>query len=61
MLRRSSDLDGFFGISKQRERDMRFGTWNGRSYYTASSLKAVGSELAKYNLGVVAVQEVRGG
>jgi len=37
-------------------------TWvkeNVRSPYTAGSLSTVASELAKYNLDVVAVQEVR--
>jgi len=39
--------------------DMRFGTWKVRSPCRVGSLKTVGSELAKYNFGVVAVQEVR--
>jgi exonuclease III len=39
--------------------DMRFGTWTVRSLYRAGSLKTVASELAKYNLDLVAVQEVR--
>jgi hypothetical protein len=39
--------------------DMRFGTWNGRILYRAGSLKSVASELAKYKLELVAVQEVR--
>jgi exonuclease III len=34
---------------------MRFGTWNVRSPYRTGSLKAV----AKFNLDLVAVQEVR--
>jgi exonuclease III len=38
--------------------DMRFGTWNVRSLYRAGSLKTIASELAKYNLDLVAVQEV---
>jgi hypothetical protein len=38
---------------------MRFGTWNAKSLYTAGSLKTVGSEMAKYNLDLVSVQEVR--
>jgi exonuclease III len=38
---------------------MRFGTWNVRSLCTAGSLKVTASEMAKYNLDVVAVQEVR--
>jgi hypothetical protein len=36
---------------------MRFGTWNVRRLYRVVSLKTVTSELAKHNLGVVAVQE----
>jgi exonuclease III len=39
--------------------DMRFGTWNVRSMYRAGSLKAVGDEISKYKLDLVAVQEVR--
>jgi len=38
---------------------MRFGTWNIKSLYRISSLKTVISELAKRNLNLVAVQEVR--
>jgi len=36
---------------------MRFGTWNVRSLYKACSLKTVSSELANYNLHLVAGQE----
>jgi hypothetical protein len=39
--------------------DMRFGTWNVRSLYRASSLMTVSRELAKYKLYLVGVQEVR--
>jgi exonuclease III len=39
--------------------DMRYGKWNVTSLYRAGSLKAVASELAKYNLDLVAVQEAR--
>jgi exonuclease III len=38
---------------------MRFGTWNVRTLYRAESLRTVTTELAKYNLDLVAVQEVR--
>jgi exonuclease III len=38
---------------------VRFGLWNVRSPYRASLLKTIARELAKYNLDVVAVQEVR--
>jgi len=38
---------------------MRFGTWNVKSLCRAGSLQTVSSELAKYNLDGVAVQEVR--
>jgi hypothetical protein len=34
---------------------MRLGTWNVRSLYRAVALKTVASELAKYNLDLVAV------
>jgi hypothetical protein len=40
---------------------MRFVTWNVRSLFTVGSLKAAASEIAKYDLGPVAIQEVRGG
>jgi hypothetical protein len=38
---------------------MRFGTWNVRSLYRAGSLKTVSSELSRYKLDLVGVQEVR--
>ena len=44
---------------KQRERDMRFGTWNVRSLYWAGSLTAAATVLARYKLDLVGVQEVR--
>jgi exonuclease III len=39
--------------------DMRFGTWNLRSLYRASSLMTVAKQLSKYKLDLVRVQEVR--
>jgi exonuclease III len=39
--------------------DMSFRTWNVRSQYRAGSLKTVRTELAKFNLDVLAVQEVK--
>jgi exonuclease III len=39
--------------------DMRFGTWNVRSLYRAGSLMIVASEISKYKLDLVGVQEVR--
>jgi hypothetical protein len=41
------------------QRDIKLGTWNVRSLYRAGSLKAAARELARYNLDVVGVQEVR--
>ena len=38
---------------------MRFGTWNVRSLYRASSLTTAARKLARYKLDLVAVQEVR--
>jgi len=38
---------------------MRFGTWNVRSLYGAGSLTAAARELARYQLDVVGVHEVR--
>ena len=50
----------FLGEALRRmRRDIKLGTWNVRSLYRASSLKAAARELARYNLGVVGVQEVR--
>jgi exonuclease III len=39
--------------------DMRFGTWNVRSLYKASSVVTVSKELSKCKLDLVGVQEVR--
>jgi len=38
---------------------VKFGIWNIKSLYRASSLTTVGSKLAKYNLDLVAIQETR--
>jgi len=38
---------------------MKIGTWNIRGLYRAGFLKAATRELARYNLDVVGVQEVR--
>jgi len=38
---------------------MRFGTWNVRSVYRASPLTEAARELARYELYLVSVQEVR--
>jgi len=38
---------------------MRFGTWNFRSLYRASSFREAARELARYKLDSVGVQEVR--
>jgi len=38
---------------------MRFCTWNVRSLYRSGSLKTVARQLARYELDVVGVQEVR--
>jgi exonuclease III len=39
--------------------DMRFGMWNVRSLHMAGLLMIVVKELSKYELDLVAVQEVR--
>jgi len=41
------------------EKDVRFGTWNVRSLYRAGSLTAAFRDLARNNLDLVGVQEVR--
>jgi hypothetical protein len=47
MLLKASELDEFFGTTQATENGYEIGTWNVRS------------ELAKYDLDLVAVQEVR--
>ena len=57
-----SDLRGRVFLGKALRgirRDIKLGTWNVRSLYRAGSLKAAARELARYNLGVVGVHEVR--
>jgi hypothetical protein len=39
--------------------DMKFGTWNVRSLYRVGSLMTVSMELARYELDLVGVEEVR--
>ena len=45
--------------SRSIQREMKIGTWNVMSLYTAGPLKAAARELARYQLDVVGVQEVR--
>jgi hypothetical protein len=42
-----------------RKMEMRFGTWNVRSLYTAGSVKTVARESGKCELDLVGVQGVR--
>jgi len=44
---------------KQQKKDLRFGTWNVRSLYKAHSFTAAARELARHELALVGVQEVR--
>jgi exonuclease III len=44
---------------RQRNMDMRFGTWNIRSLYRAGSLMTVSRELPRYRFDLVGMQEVR--
>jgi exonuclease III len=44
---------------KQRNIDMRFGTWNVRSLYGVGSLMTVSKKLSRYRLDLVGVQDVR--
>jgi exonuclease III len=39
--------------------EMRFGTWNIRSFYKAGSPKTVSKEVSRYRVDLVGVQEVR--
>jgi len=45
--------------SRKRNRDILLGTWNVRSLYRAGSLRAAASELARYKLDLMGVQELR--
>ena len=50
----------FLGEASRRiQREMKLGTWNVRSVYRAGSFKAAARELARYQVGVVGVHEVR--
>jgi hypothetical protein len=44
---------------RKRRRDIPLGTWNIRSLCRAGSLMTVATELARYKLDLVGVQEVR--
>ena len=46
--------------TKQRKKDIRFGTWKVKSLYRAGLLMAVACEVAKYKLDLVGVQELGG-
>jgi hypothetical protein len=48
----------FYKGPKQRNVDLRFGTWNIRSLYRVGSLMTVSRELARYRLDLVGLQEV---
>jgi len=41
------------------KRDIKFSTWNVRRLYRSVPLMQVASELARYKLGLVVVQQVR--
>jgi hypothetical protein len=47
--------DSLDKLPKLRKKDLRFGTWNVRSLYRASSLMRVAKELSKYKLDIVGV------
>jgi exonuclease III len=44
---------------KLKKIDMKFGTWNIRSFYRAGSLMTVVKEISDYKFDLVGVQEVR--
>ena len=44
---------------QQRNKDMRFGTWNVTSLYRIGGVTSVAKELARYRMDIVGVQEVR--
>jgi hypothetical protein len=41
------------------KKDMRFGTWNVRSFCRVGAIKSVVRELEKYKLDLVGVQEIK--
>ena len=45
--------------SKQRNKDVRFGTWNVSSLYRLGSFTSASRKLARYKLDLVGAQEVR--
>jgi exonuclease III len=53
------DMQLYYYQLKQWKTDMRFGTWNVRSFCRVGSIKSVVGELEKYKLDLVGVQEVR--
>jgi exonuclease III len=59
MLARVTELEAFLERTTKQEIDIKFGTWDVRSLYRAGSLKTVANELAKHDLDLVTVQEVR--
>jgi len=57
-----SDLRGGVFLreaSRKIHREMKMAKWKFRSFYREGSLKAAASELARYKLDVVGVQEVK--
>jgi hypothetical protein len=54
----ASELDDFLEWPRHWKIVMRFGMWNIRSLYRAGSLKTAASELTKYKLDLVGVQEI---
>jgi hypothetical protein len=52
-------MDSLDKQPKQRNMDIRFGTWKVRSLYTAGSLVTLSKELSKCKLNLVVAQEVR--
>jgi exonuclease III len=52
-------MDSLDKRPKLKKMDMRFGSWNVRSFYKAGSLRTVVEEISKYELDLVEVQEVR--
>jgi len=58
--RKYDDLNGnFTGNRNGKNAEIRIGTWNIRTLYIPGALRNINSEIAKYKLHIVALQEIR--
>lgn len=58
--RKYDDINGnFTGNRNGKNAEIRIGTWNIRTLYIPGALRNINSEIAKYKLHIVALQEIR--